>query len=302
MLLTFGPFLLLGCNSGSTAPPPPPTASNQSTATQCAEEDNVNVPLRGNVPSFVVEATHPGYEVGQDNCDPDFTNCPDPQAGHAFTPGVYKLYDDGETVVEAVREASWWQPRGMSARVDDGDAETDIHFIRVYRKIAAAAEWPQFFVLYMDGNMRLIPHPPAGVASVCFGSSVIIGPAAVEARPIAEIASVKYVSATKTLEVAYRAGGSAVLDLTHVTRTEARVHVTVNYATDANPFVTFRSMFVAGGNADVDYVQWKDAGGTRHDDAVMAFTGGQGTEWFFHRKLRSTHNTSAPDIRIRLIE
>jgi len=80
----------------------------------------------------------------------------------------------------------------------------------------------------------------------------------------------------------------------------ARVDITVNYPTGTLPFATFRSMFVADGNADVDHVRWKDASGALHDDAIMTFSGGEGTEWFFYRRTRSQHNTSAPDIRIRL--
>lgn len=277
-------------------------AENRSTATLCAEQDNVNIALTGSVRSFVVEATHPTYDVGTDNCDPDFRGCPDdPGPMYPFTPQVYKLLDDGETVIEAVREASWWQPRGMSARVDGGDAESDIHYVCVSRKIVGANEWPQFLVLYMDGNMRLIPHPPVGRTRVCFGSSVIIGPAAAADRPIAEIASVRYLSPSKTMEVTYREGGSATLALQDVNRQRARVRVTVNYPTDAEPFATFRSMFVETGNADVDHVRWTDPEGTQHEASVMEFRGGEATTWLFHRTTRSRHNTSAPDIRIQLL-
>lgn len=271
---------------------------NQSTETQCAEEDNVNILFLGNVISFVVEATHPTYGVGIDNCEPDFKNCPPPGTTYSFIPGIFKLFDDGETVVEAVREASWWRPNGMEVSVDDGTPVTDAHYVRVYRKIVGANEWPQFFVLYMDGNLRLIPHPPVGTPGVCFGSSVIIGPAPIGSRPIAEITSVRYLSTSKTMEVVYKAGGSAIFSLQEVDRTMAYVQVTVNYPTDTLPFATFRSMFVADGNADVDHIKWKDASGGIHDEAIMRCPGDEGTEWFFYRRTRSHHNTSAPDIRI----
>ncbi|MCH8069121.1 MAG: hypothetical protein IID16_07665 [Candidatus Marinimicrobia bacterium] len=275
-------------------------ASNQSISTLCAEDDNINIPFSGDVTSFVIEATHPSYEVGTDICTPDFSNCPPPEPGHPFTPCVYKLFDDGETVIEAVREAEWWRPNGMEVSVDAGTPVTDIHYVRVYRKIAGANEWPQYFVIYMDGNLRLIPHPPVGVTSVCFGSSVIIGPASIALRPIAEITSARYVSASKSMEVLYQTGGSATLDLQEVNRTIARVPITVNYPTSTLPFATFRSMFVINGNADVDHVLWRNTSGALHDDPIMTFSGGEGTEWFFYRSSWSQHNTSAPDIRIRL--
>jgi hypothetical protein len=294
-----------GCSGGTDQGEPATVkavAENCSTATLCAEQDNVNVALTGSVRSFVVEATHPTYQVGTDDCTPNFRDCPDPSAPmYPFAPHVYKLFDDGETVIEAVREASWWRPRGMSARVDAGDAESDIHYVCVSRKVLGANEWPQFMVLYMDGNMRLIPHPPVGRTRVCFGSSVIIGPAAVADRPIAEIASVRYLSSSKTMEITYREGGSARLALQDVSRQRARVVVTVNYPTDAEPFATFRSMFVENGNADVDHVRWTEPEGTQHDAPIAEFRGGEGTTWLFHRTTRSRHNTSAPDIRIQLL-
>jgi len=135
---------------------------------------------------------------------------------------------------------------------------------------------------------------------VCFGSSVIIGPAAAAQRPIAEIVSVTYVSQSQSLEIKYRDGGSAVIILRDVNRDLTRVQVNLNYQASALPFATFRSMFVADGNADVDYVKWVDAAGVMRDDPIMTFPGGEGTEWFFDRQTRSRHNTSAPSIRIRI--
>jgi len=286
----------------AAAATPKAMGSNRSTPTLCAEQDNVNIPLTGAVKSFTIEATHPTYAVGNDNCAPDFANCPDdPGPTYSFTPQVYKLLDDGETVVEAVREATWWRPTGMTAQVDDGRRVFTIHYLRVYRKIAGAAEWPQVLVLYMDGNLRLIPQPPVGRASVCFGSSVVVGPAAIAERPIAAIRSVRYRSSLRTLEVAYREGGAATLRLGTIDRQRALVTVKVNYPTDAKPFATFRSMYVKDGNADVDHVQWRDVAGKLRDSKVLRFPGGESSAWFFHRATRSQHNTSAPDIRIALV-
>ncbi len=79
------------------------TAINRSNQTACAEEDNINVPFIGNIISFYIEATHPSYTVGINNysCPANFTNCPPPtDPSYPYTPGVYKLFDDGETVIE----------------------------------------------------------------------------------------------------------------------------------------------------------------------------------------------------------
>ncbi|MBI4524234.1 MAG: hypothetical protein HY695_10535 [Deltaproteobacteria bacterium] len=272
-----------------------------STATLCAEEDNVNIPLSGEVTSFVIEATHPTYPVAVDSCAADFTNCgPSIDPTYSFNPGVVNLYDDGETIVEAVREASWWRPNGMAVLVDSGAPATDIHYVRIRRKIAGASELPEFFVLYMDGNLRLKPHPPVGISDVCFGSSVIVGPAPLDFRPIAEIASARYLSASKTLEVIYQSGDWAILSLEQVDRTIARVRVRLSSEFGEVPFATFRSMFVADGNADVDHVTWRNDTTVIDDEPIITFPGGEGSDWFFYRKFSSQHNTSAPDIRIKI--
>jgi hypothetical protein len=297
------PAIKLYYDEGEMPSPITARAINNSTKTQCAEEDNINIPFFGNIPSFVVEASHPTYEVDTYKCKPNFTNCPPPTGpNYSFTPKVSELFNDGETIVEAVRCETWWRPNGMTASVVN-KSMIDAHYIRIYRKVADANEWPQFFVLYMDGNLRLIPQPPEEAHSVCFGSSVIIGATvntSPSSRPIAEITSVVYFPESEVVKVVYKEGGSAIISLKEMNRKKACVQINVNYSIDKLPFACFRSMFVTDGNADVDHVMWKDALGNYHDDAIMAFHGGNGTEWFFYRSTKSCHNPSAPDIHIKL--
>lgn len=237
-----------------TPPSPTATASNRSKATACAEEDNVDVTLTSqSVTSFSIEATHPTYSLGADNCAANFATCSVSSPGFPFAAGVLKLFDNGESVV-----------------------------------------------LYMDGNLRLIPQPPPGVAVVCFGSSVIVGPATLDARPLAEIGRVEYAPDTGTLQASYVSGDTATLRLERVDRTATRARLTLTQSPGQRPFATLRSMLVAEGNADVDHVRWTDPRGVVSDQPVTAFPGGEGVEWFFYRATRSVHNTSAPDIRITL--
>jgi len=49
--------LLLLAALPALAEAPPTIARNLSTPTLCAEEDNVNIPISGNVGAFVIEAT-----------------------------------------------------------------------------------------------------------------------------------------------------------------------------------------------------------------------------------------------------
>lgn len=276
-------------------------AQSLTTSTQCAEEDNVNVPIMGDYHVYTIEVTHPRYAFSDDHCAPNFDGCPATEPGYAFTPRTTKLFDDGQTVVEAVTEANWWLPEGMDLSVDTGTPVKDVHYLRLYRKIAGANEWPQFLVLYADGNLRLIPHPPTGRSSVCFGSSVVIGPASTGARPCSDIVDVRYLTTSDKLEFLHANGIRTRIDVEEVNRTRSRVRVAVDTSTEL-PNATFRSMFVALGNADVDHVSWQDVDGNSQKSPVMEFSEGRGKGWFFSREAISVHNTSAPDTRITIVE
>ena len=273
-------------------------AQNKSTATECSEESNINIPLSGVVTSFVIEATHPMYAFSEDNCERDLTGCPAMPADNPNAAQITKLYDDGETVIEAVTEPNWWRPKGMGISVDKGQEASNAHYLRLYRRSEEKESWPQFLIFYSDGSMRLNPQPPVGKQNVCFGSSVIIGPAAVADKPFADVIYARYVSIIKRLIVVYKNGGQATLDLSRLNRQTARVKVTVNYPTDKLPFATFRSMYVAPDKADVDNVRWTEAVGMKHEIDIMTFSNAVGKEFFFYRGVPSKHNTSAPDIRI----
>jgi hypothetical protein len=282
--------------------PPSATAINRSTPTKCAEEDNVNIPLVGkNVTSFMIEATHPLYDTTGGSSAPDFTG----QSGlkskdYRFTAGVYEMYNDEETIVEAVREAQWWRPRGMTVCVDDSSPIGDIHYIRLYRVTAKGDSWPQFFVLYSDANVRVKPQPK-GSEDNCFGSSVVVGPAEISKRPIAEIAYVKFNPGSQSLEVKYRSGASARITIREVDSEIASLKVDIKNNNPKLAFATFRSMFVSEGNADVDHVESISGSGSARDFPVMKYQGGQFQDWFFHRTVKSGHNTSAPNIRIQTL-
>ncbi|MEW6369265.1 MAG: BACON domain-containing carbohydrate-binding protein [Acidobacteriota bacterium] len=272
--------------------------ANDSVPTLCAEEDNINMPFRGVLSRFVIEATHPQYAVTTYDCPPNFANCPPPSGDvYVFPPAQLKLYDDGTWVVWAYRESQFWRPQGMIASSLGGPSLADAHYVAVSKKVTGEDSWPQFLVLYPDGNLRLIPHPPVGQASVCFGSSVIVGPAAPTARPIAEIGSVSYRPSDNTLTIGYREGGSAILSMS-VDRTTAAVTVDIGYPTSELPFATFRTMFVDQGNCDVARVAVWENGTLDSDSGVLDATQTSGDEFAFYRQVPSVHNMSAPDIRI----
>lgn len=273
--------------------------TNNSTSTLCAEEDNVNMPLYGMLTRFTIEATHPEYAVTTYDCPPNFDNCP-PLSGddYEFTPAELKLYDNGVWVVWAYRLSRFWRPQGMTASAAGGPLLEDTHYIAISKKVTGENSWPQFLVLYSDGNIRLIPHPPVGQTSVCFGSSVIIGPAEPLERPIAEIEAVSYQPSDNTLTLIYRQEGSAKLNMS-VDRAIATITVDVNYPMNEFPFATFRSMFVDEGNCDTAKVTIWDNDSLVSDSNVLEVNQNHGDEFFFYRQTPSAHNMSAPDIKIK---
>jgi len=271
-------------------------AENRSYSTTCAEEDNVNVPIFGSqVSHFRVVATHPTYcPCAYDDCPPDFSGCP--PDGNGGTETCTTLWDkDGINVIEVCILSDWWRPYSMNCVVDSETASC--HYLRWYRKIVGENSFPQFLVLYEDGNMRLKPHPPKGIEDVCFGNSVIIGPAVPATRPYVDIQEVRVNPTAPSLDITYRNGETAHINLS-VDRSQAVGEVEIGYSTSTGiPFATFRSMWVEDGNCDVDHIQSADG-----DFPILgSWTSLNGPWWFFYRKFWSKHNTSAPDIRIEVL-
>lgn len=287
-------------------PTPTPTTSwceNHSEPTTCAEEDNINAPIFSpKVSRFQVVATHPTYDIGLDNCDPDFGGCGDGgrrrtvPTDTCFDDPANKLFDDFINAIWVCSEAEWWRPYTMTVTIDDSSLAG--HRLVWYRKIDGEFSWPQFLVLYQDGNIRLKPQPPIGRSDTCFGSSVIIGPAPVSERPYVDVQQIVVNPAAMSLDLTYISGETAHVTLS-VDRTQATATVEIGYTiSETVPFTTFRSMWVADGNADVDHIQ------TLAGDfpILNGWTSLLGPWWLFHRVYWSSHNTSAPDIRIAVLD
>jgi hypothetical protein len=269
---------------------------DQSVTTACAEEDNVNVPVYlPDASRFWIVATHPVYcPCVYDFCPADFSQCAPGEGGLPDDCGTEDLWNDGINVVRVCTVANWWRGRTMDVVVD-GERRTG-HYLQYYRKIEDDMSWPQFLVLYQDGNLRLKPHPPAGVQDVCFGSSVVVGPVTQGERPYADIQEIRIDTTDGSFDVTYVAGGTAHIDL-YVDRKQAWAQVLVNYSvTQDTPAATFRSMYVTAGNCDVARVQ-----GASGDFGILdTWTHLDGTWWRFYRETQSGHNQSGPDLLLSL--
>ncbi len=280
---------------------------NKSYTTNCAEHDNVNIPMYGPVGStLIITATHPPYNFTDSDCPPDNsgsdcnTICKD--SNYTFTPDSNKIYDDdGINVIWVYSTNNFWRPNRM--KVIDNNGKTSYgNYLAVSKKIENRNEWPQFLILYCDSYIRLIPQPPQGLIKTCFGSSVIIGPAeGIKAstcnRPYADIDSVLFntvnLSGVK-FNIWYHDGSTASVNAS-VTTKEAKVEIKTNF-TSNRPLAAFRSMWISSSNCDADSIACESG----KFPLLSNWSSLQG-KWFkIFRSKPSVHNNSAPDIKIEV--
>lgn len=212
---------------------------------------------------------------------------------------VQNVYKSDDAIVEVVFSDFWWlNPDSMTVHLTNGHSYTNVSYFRIYRPIAWNSGYAQVFVLYQDGNARLLPIPPEGVDWIPFGSSVIIGqtdPTVV--RPYASITDALIDTENLVMNLRYKDGGHSKLTLVS-SLTETRVVVSDIYMTRNPifyPFTTFRSMYVAEGNSDVDHIKVNGIY-TRH--IMDNFNAIMGRNFVFHRKCMSRHLNLSPDIYI----
>ena len=211
------------------------------------------------------------------------------------------IFDNGYTIIEAIRIDFWWlHPKAMIIQNLHSNFEWfNISYIRIYRrKPGTDDKFAQLFVLYQDGNSRILSFPPSSVDWIPFGSSVIIGmvnPNSI--RPYASIIRVNIDPIALTMEVYYESGGKALLSLQYSsTKTVVKVSDITYNTSNITPFATFRSMWVADGNSDVDHVQTINKSWHIH----YGWESIDGLVFEFYRSCVSTHNTLSPNIRIEV--
>jgi hypothetical protein len=284
--------------ANSVSPPMIGFILNNSSPTSCAEEDNINIPIYScNVTAYRIIATHPTYLQYPDITDKgkNCTNCPNYVN---FTTQAQKIYDDKNVIIETVKETPWWrQGHGMNVSIN-GDISRDVTYLRIYKLIADTYwDFPQVFVLYEDGNARIIPQPPIGLKNVTFGSSVILGATEKQERHFVDIDLVDVDPLNLSMDILYEDKTTSHVEL-HVNRSLNTVDVSnITYDTSKHPFARFRSMWVKDGNADTDHIRTQD-----EEVPIMGnLTRLDGQWWQFFKKVPSMHNTYCPDIKIEVI-
>jgi len=218
-----------------------------------------------------------------------------------------ELYDDGDVVVRVMDVSGWPFESGMAVQIVGGPSRPDHDYIQFYKRADDDHAPPQIFVLYANGYARIIPQPPAGREErVCFGASMIIGPAAEDPLfPITPIDRLEIDPQKMTIKVRYTNGSSAVLQLqAEPGKTTVRV-TEVTYDTVTTPFVTMRSMWVTDDNSDVAQIQAASSPGVMQtytiDPKHEEWTTLPSDSWVFSRPTYSRHNTSSPDFKIDVL-
>ncbi|KAK3099565.1 hypothetical protein FSP39_006340 [Pinctada imbricata] len=208
--------------------------------------------------------------------------------------------DDVHIVVGYV-EMWWLAPESMTVRLSNGQSHEGVAYIQFYRPIPWNNGYAQVFVLYQDGNARLVPITPEGLDWIPFGTSVIIGqPYTDSIRPYASITQLDIDPENWQLKVYYKDGGSVNMKLNSTYR-ETQVFVyDINFTKDiyTHPFATVRSMYVTEGNTDVDSVKIDDKTTYHVMDQWAALPG---RSFAFYRRCISTHLTLSPDIQIDVL-
>ncbi|MDP2802743.1 MAG: hypothetical protein Q8O26_12755 [Phreatobacter sp.] len=287
--------------SPALAAPASVRIANESVATLCAEEDNVDLRLHSpSVRRFRVEATHPAVigTIVQDITAPDFTDCTiTDKADFRFTPRTVVMHEDDRLKVVGITFDKFWRPEQVPVTVGSR-TESGFHLFQLFLKEGTAAPY-EFLVMYpVDGYWRLKPRPPAHLPDIVYGTSALIGPIEVMQRPVVNLSAIRFDPATMTFQLSFRAGGSATVKVAEIDRVRVALDVTLERPVTGGPFTGLRSMYVTETNADGARVEWRAAGANRWQEApVMDFRGGEGIEMKLTRAVPSRHNTSAPDYR-----
>lgn len=211
----------------------------------------------------------------------------------------FTLYDDGKVKVQAINIDFWWRaPQVMRIGVLGGSTNNNAHYLRIVRKEPTLAGYNEIFVLYEDGNARIIPFPPESLSWVPYGASVILGPTVEGPRPVAPIDALTVDPKDLRVDIQYEGGATAQVEL-FVDRERSVVDVGgITYDTGTQSFARLRSMWVRDGKSDLDRV----AGRAGVFPISRGWDTLDGSWWRFFREVPSYHNTYCPDFAVEVLD
>jgi len=280
------------------------TATNHSTPTTCAEEDNVSYSLSGTrVSGLSVSAQAPAYlnRVVKDYTAPDFSGChknsPKPKTLPGFEPPPMILYEDDQVILRGIIDPRFWRPAVATVKVDSV-TWSSINLVQLFKKTPVGPI--EFVVFYpQDGYWRLKGLPPMKFRDLSYGSSFLLGPIEVSTRPFVGYKSVTFNKRDLSFTIEFALGGAMVVTPSALDVGSAALDVRFDPPLDgSHPFAAIRSMYVAPDNNDTAEVAYRTQPGAESKMApVMEFTEGQVADISFGRTTLSIHNISAPDMR-----
>ena len=278
------------------------TVKNFSVPVKCAEDDNIYLPFFSPLlRSFRIEVDHPTYieAVRSDRTAPDWTACDMPHdlATAQEEPRRVTFYHTPDLWLVGYTHPSTWLPNAVPFRVGD-HVEQGLDLVQLWMASDGAAE--EVLVVYPQaGYWRVRPLPPHHLGENAYGSSFLVGPVEVGARPFVALREIAFEPATRAFRLEFARGGSAVIRLDSVDRQHLALDVAFDdrLPTD-KPFAALRSMYITESNADAARVAWTTPEGKAWRQApVMTFAGAAAAEFWLGRTVPSQHNLSAPDIR-----
>jgi hypothetical protein len=189
-----------------------------------------------------------------------------------------------------------WRSKAVPFRVGRR-IEGGLDLVQLWMASGDTAE--EVLVVYpQDGYWRARPLPPEHLGENAYGSSILVGPVEIGARPFVALSEIAFEPRTRAFHLKFARGGSAVLKLDTVDHQHMTLEVTFDDRLPKDmPFAALRSMYVTESNSDAARVAWTapDDKGWRQSP-VMAFEGASAAEFWLGRTVPSRHNLSAPDI------
>lgn len=288
----------------ATAPTVPRTVEflDASRPTRCAEEDNVDVPIRGEgVAAFRVVAEHPPYvaSIVEDSTAPDFTDCDmsnDPV--FRFTPRTVVLHEDATLRVVGHAFETFWRPEQVDVVVG-GRVERGLHLVQIVRR-GAQRDVEMLVVYPSDGYWRAKPLPPPNLPDTAYGSSFLVGPVEQRGRPMVAFRRIAFDPAAMRFDLDFADGRRGTLAFAEASSARMELAVTLDPPVPAGQaFAALRSMYVRTDQADVSIAR------TPADDTaapvrpIIGFGGFRAADARFGRIAPSKHNLSAPDMVFR---
>ncbi len=221
----------------------------------------------------------------------------DEQGDNSGNPTV--LFTNSNIRIETVWIDFWWRhPRAMKVSAVGGGTDTNAQYLRIKQRMPNTTDsWNEIFVLYEDGNARIIPFPPEGLGAVPYGASIILGPTTNSSRPFAGINEITVDPNDLSLDILYEEGGGAHVEL----RADRNAHVVdvsgLMCDTTNRALTRFRSMWVTDGKSDIDRAQSES--GTFPISKNWSRL--DGTWWAFFKEVASYHNTYCPEFRVEIL-